>query len=111
MTVAAERAADVRPQRSTREISRRRAIARFKWSILGALIVLLVGVLLPVLVLQLYFSVHQWTVYLGSWWDAEYVGLDLFKEVLTDPRFGWALVPSLAFSTRSTIVPFILGFL
>src|ERR1700694_3229268 len=74
----------------TREISRRRAIRRFKWSILGALIVLLVGVLLPVLFLQLYFSVHQWTVYLGSWWEGGYVGLELFRGGLTRPRFRGA---------------------
>ena len=36
-------------------------------------------VLTPVLLLQLYFSFHQWTVYLGSWWDAEFVGLDMFR--------------------------------
>jgi len=110
MTVAAITAADIEPGGSRREISRRRAIGRFKWSILGALIALLVGVLAPVLVLQLYFSVHQWTVYLGSWWDAEYVGLDLFKEVLTDPRFGWAVVRSLVFAAGSTIGCFIVGF-
>ena len=66
---------------------------------------------MPVLLLQLYFSVHQWTVYLGSWWDADYVGLDLFKDVLTDPRFGWAVVRSLAFATGSTIGCFVFGFL
>jgi len=52
---------------STRELSRRRAILRFRWSILGPLIALLVFVLMPVLFLQLYFSLHQWTVYLGTW--------------------------------------------
>ncbi|MFL5102936.1 MAG: hypothetical protein ACJ8E5_20265, partial [Xanthobacteraceae bacterium] len=76
------------PSTSLRELSRRRAVARFKWSILGPLIALVVLLLLPVLFLQLYFSFHQWTVYLGSWWEAEFVGLDLFTEVLTDPRFG-----------------------
>ena len=60
-------------------------------------------VLTPVLLLQLYFSFHQWTVYLGSWWDAENVGLEMFQSVLTDPRFGWAVVRSLAFATGSTI--------
>jgi multiple sugar transport system permease protein len=93
-----------------REISRRRAIRRFKWSILGPLIALIVFILMPVLFLQLYFSLHQWTVYLGSWWEAEYVGLDLFHEVLTDPRFGWAVVRSLLFATGSTIGCFVIGF-
>jgi multiple sugar transport system permease protein len=110
MTVAAAPAADVRPYPVTREISRRRAIGRFKWSILGPLIALMSLVLVPVLFLQLYFSLHQWTVYLGSWWDAEWIGLELYKEVLTDPRFGWAVVRSLLFATGSTLGCFVLGF-
>src|SRR3977135_3640646 len=110
MTVAAAPAADVGPRGSSREISRRPSVRLFKWLILGSLIALLAGVLAPVLLLQLYFSVHQWTVYLGSWWDAEYVGLELFQEVLTDPRFGWAVVRSLAFATGSTIGCFLVGF-
>jgi hypothetical protein len=52
MTVAAVPAADIAP-RSTREISRRRAIRGFKWSVLGPLVAVLGGVLLPVLFLQL----------------------------------------------------------
>src|SRR5215831_11948442 len=52
----------------TERFSRERAIRRFRWAILGPFIALLVSVMLPVLFLQLYFSLHQWTVYLGSWW-------------------------------------------
>ena len=103
--------ADVAPSPSTREASRTRAIKRFRWSILGPLIALVVLVLLPVLFLQLYFSFHQWTVYLGSWWEADFVGLELFKDVFTDERFGWAIVRSLAFATASTVGCFVLGFL
>jgi multiple sugar transport system permease protein len=110
MTVATGPAANIRSQPSPREQSRRRGIQRFRWSILGPLIALLAFVLLPVLFLQFYFSIHQWTVYLGSWWDADYVGLDLFQEVLTDPRFGWAVVRSLVFATGSTIGCFLVGF-
>jgi len=95
---------------SPRELSRARAIRRFRWSILGPLLALFAFVLLPVLFLQLYFSFHQWTVYLGTWWDADFVGLDLFQEVFTDPRFGWAIVRSLVFAVGSTIGCFILGF-
>src|SRR5215468_8444899 len=98
------------PRTSTRESSRRRAIQRFRWSILAPLVALIAAVLLPVLFLQLYFSLHQWTVYLGTWWDAEWVGLDLFKDVLSDPRFGWAVVRSLVFATGSTIGCFVIGF-
>ena len=78
---------------------------------MSPLIALFLLVLMPVLLLQLYFSFHQWTVYLGSWWDADFVGLDLFKEVLTDQRFGWAVVRSLLFATGSTIGCFVFGFL
>jgi multiple sugar transport system permease protein len=110
MSVAAVSAASIPSQPSRRERSRQSAIRRFRWSILAPLILLLAIVLMPVLFLQLYFSFHQWTVYLGSWSDAEYVGLELFREVLTDPRFGWAVVRSLAFATGSTIGCFVVGF-
>src|SRR3974390_362577 len=110
MNVAAVSAAAMPLHASSRGRSRERAIRRFRWAILGPFIALLAFVLLPVLFLQLYFSFHQWTVYLGSWWEAEYVGLDLFREVLSDPRFGWAIVRSLAFATGSTIGCFLVGF-
>jgi len=110
MAVATLSASDVASQATTRAVSRRRAVRRFKLSLLAPLIALFLFVLAPVLILQLYFSVHQWTVYLSSWWDADYVGLDLFKEVLTDPRFGWAVLRSLAFATGSTLGCFVCGF-
>jgi multiple sugar transport system permease protein len=107
--VAAERIGTV-VAASARKASRARAVQRFRWSILAPLIALFVLVLLPVLFLQLYFSFHQWSVYLGSWREAEFVGLDVFREVLTDERFGWAIVRSLAFATASTFGCFVLGF-
>ena len=94
----------------TKEMTQARAIRRFKWTVLSPLILMFLVVLTPVLILQLYFSFHQWTVYLGSWWDAEFVGLDLFIEVLTDERLGWAVLRSLYFSLGSTIGCFIVGF-
>ena len=94
-----------------RAVSRMRAVRRFKLMLLLPLIAMFLCVLTPVLLLQLYFSFHQWTVYLGSWWDAEFVGLDLFRDVLTDPRFGWAVLRSLAFATGSTVGCFVFGFL
>ncbi len=65
---------------SPRAASRQRAVRRFKLMLLSPLIAMFVLVLTPVLLLQLYFSFHQWTVYLGSWWDAEYVGFDMFHD-------------------------------
>jgi multiple sugar transport system permease protein len=93
-----------------RAVSRARAVKRFKLTLLLPLVALFLFLLTPVLLLQLYFSFHQWTVYLGSWWDAEFVGFDMFRDVLTDPRFGWAIVRSLAFATGSTIGCFVCGF-
>jgi multiple sugar transport system permease protein len=96
--------------RAARGVSRARGVKRFKWAILVPLIALFVGVLLPVLLLQLYFSFHQWSIYLGSWWDAEWIGLDIFKEVLTDPRFGWSILRSLVFALGSTVGCLLIGF-
>ncbi len=110
MAVAALPTAELPRLASPRAVSRARAIKRFKLSLLLPLIAMFLFVLTPVLLLQLYFSFHQWTVYLGSWWDADFVGLDLFKEVFTDPRFGWAILRSLAFATTSTVGCFVFGF-
>jgi len=110
MTGAVLPVADGAPAPSRREASRARAIRRFRWSIMVPMIALFTLVLTPVLFLQLYFSFHQWSIYLGSWWEADFIGLDLFIEVLTEPRFGWAVVRSLAFATGSTIGCFVIGF-
>jgi multiple sugar transport system permease protein len=101
--------ADVVPDR--RDLSRSGAVRRFKWLILAPLILLLFSLLTPTLLLQLYFSFHQWTVYLSSWWNADFVGLEIFASIFSDPRFGWALLRSLAFAGGSTIGCFVLGFL
>lgn len=101
--------AEVAPGR--RDATRSRGVRRFKWTILAPLMLLLFSLLTPVLLLQLYFSFHQWTVYLSSWWNADFVGLDIFQSVFTDPRFGWAVLRSLAFAGGSTVGCFVLGFL
>ena len=95
---------------STRDRQRARAIRRFKWMILIPLIALFGGLLMPVMLLQLYFSFHQWTVYLGTWREADFVGLEIFQDVFTDKRFGWAILRSLAFAGGSTFGCFIVGF-
>jgi multiple sugar transport system permease protein len=110
MTAATASAEQTAEQGTTREVSRVRAIRRFRWTILSPLILLFMFVLMPVLFLQLYFSLHQWTVYLGTWWDADFVGLELFQEVLQDERFGYAVLRSLAFATGTTFGCFIFGF-
>src|SRR5690349_23659566 len=90
---------------------RSHALRRFKWMILLPLVATLFSLLTPVLLLQLYFSFHQWTVYLSSWWNADFVGFDIFSSVFTDPRFGWAVLRSLVFAGGSTFGCFVVGFL
>lgn len=93
-----------------REMTQARAVRRFKWSVLSVFIALMVGVLGPVLFLQLYFSFHDFSIYLGSWWDAEFAGLEIFEEVVTDPRLGIAIVRSVLFAAGSTLGCFVIGF-
>lgn len=81
----------------------------FAWGALSPLIAALVF-LLPVLFLQIYLSLHQWTAYLGPWWRAEFVGLDLFGEVLTETRFLLAILRSLIFAGLSTLLTVVIGF-
>ena len=107
MAVAAFASVEAPAGAPSRAVRARRAVKRFKLTLLLPLIALFLLVLTPVLLLQLYFSFHQWTVYLGSWWDAEFVGFDMFQSVFTDPRFGWAVVRSLLFATGSTVGCFV----
>ena len=107
--LAGAASADATPGR--RDVSRSSAVRRFKLMILAPLVIMLFSLLTPVLLLQLYFSFHQWTVYLSSWWNADFVGLDIFESVFTDPRFGWAVLRSLVFAGGSTIGCFVIGFL
>src|SRR5262249_3281770 len=111
MAVAALPTAEMTAGKTPRAASRARAIKRFKLSLLLPLIALFLLVLTPVLLLQLYFSFDQWTVYLRTWWDAEYVGLVLFRGVSTHPRFGWAVLRSLVFATTSTMGCFVFAFI
>jgi multiple sugar transport system permease protein len=84
-------------------------LALFKWTLLAPLFGLLLF-LAPVFLLQLYFSVHAWTVYLTSWWEADFVGFETFWAVLTDPRFFWSFARSFAFAGLSTLGCFLIGF-
>ena len=59
----------------------------FRWAVLVPFFALLLF-MLPVFLLQIYFSFHSWTVYLTNWWEAEFVGFETFREVLTDEQVG-----------------------
>lgn len=84
-------------------------VAVFKWTLLTPLIALFVF-LIPVFLLQIYFSFHSWTVYLTSWWEAEFVWFDTFVEILSDDRFLWSLLRSFFFAGFSTLGCFVIGF-
>jgi multiple sugar transport system permease protein len=64
----------------------------------------------PVIFFQIYFSLHQWTAYLGEWWNAEFVGFENFVDVLQDSRFYASLLRSLIFAGSSTILCLLIGF-
>lgn len=85
------------------------SIALFRWGVLGPFFALLLF-LLPVFLLQIYFSFHSWTVYLSNWWEADFVGFETFWDVLTDTRFLWSFVRSFVFAGGSTLGCFVVGF-
>jgi len=89
----------------------RRQGRRFKWFILPVVTVLILFLLVPIIFFQIFFSLHQWTAYIGEWWQAEFVGLEIFADVLGDARFYWALVRSLIFAGASTVLCLVIGFM
>jgi multiple sugar transport system permease protein len=101
-------ATDAAVEAGNTKMSRTKGIRIFKWSLLSPLIILALF-LLPIFALQLYFSFHSWTIYLSTWWDAEYVGFEMFQEVFTDKRFFWAMGRSFLFAGVSTVGCFIFG--
>jgi multiple sugar transport system permease protein len=88
----------------------RRRGRHYKWSILPVVGVPVLFLAAPIIFFQIYFSLHQWTAYLGDWWQAEFVGLENFADVLRDPRFYWSLARSLIFAGASTVLCLIIGF-
>jgi multiple sugar transport system permease protein len=88
----------------------RRRRQRYKWFALSAIGVPVLFLGVPVLFFQIYFSVHQWTAYLGDWRDAEFVGLQNFADVLRDSEFFWSLLRSLIFAGTSTVLCLGFGF-
>ncbi len=81
----------------------------FRWGALSPLI-LAALFLIPVLLLQIYLAFHNWTAYLGPWWNASFAGLDQFREVFTDRRFMLAIVRSFIFAGLSTLLSVLIGF-
>lgn len=104
--------------RAKREVSRIRGIRRFKWAVLSPFLLLMAVILMPALLLQIFFSFNAFSIFdagdstgLMSYFNAsEWVGLDLFRDVFTDTRFGAAIIRSLLFAAGSTIGCFVFGF-
>ena len=90
-------------------MAKRRKGGFFRWGSLTPLILALLF-LVPVLVLQIYLTLHQWTAYLGPWWNSKFVGLDLFRQVFTDDRFLRSAARSFIFAGTSTLLSLLLGF-
>lgn len=83
---------------------------RYRAVVLPTVALLVLFLVVPVIFFQVYFSLFQWTAYLGDWWDAEFVRLANFGEVLGDARFYSALLRSFAFAALSTALCLLLGF-
>lgn len=108
---------DAKPLRN-RQLTREQGIRRFKWSVLSPLILLMAFLLLPAFLLQGYFSFFAFSIFdagddsgFSSYFKAStWVGLDLWKDALTDTKFLNAIIRSLLFSAGTTVCCFILGF-
>lgn len=87
----------------------RRKGGSLRWWALTPLVLALLF-MIPVLLLQIYLSLHQWTAYLGPWWTSDFVGLDLFWQVLTEDRFLRAVARSFVFAGTSTLLSVLIGF-
>jgi multiple sugar transport system permease protein len=83
---------------------------RYKRCILPVVAIPILFLVVPVIFFQIYFSLHQWTAYLGEWWNAEFVGFENFAGVLKDSRFYASLLRSLIFAGSSTILCLLIGF-
>ncbi|MCH2549830.1 MAG: sugar ABC transporter permease [Alphaproteobacteria bacterium] len=101
-----------------RAASRAQGIRRFKWTVLTPFFALLIFILMPALIAQVFFSLNHfsifdagdddtWRSYLNA---SEWIGLELFIEVFNDERFWNACIRSLLFASGSTLGCFIIGF-
>lgn len=101
-----------------RGASRARGIKRFKWTVLSPFIALMAFILVPALLMQVFFSFFQFSIFnagentgFSAYFEAsEFVGLDLFIDVFRDSRFGAAIIRSLLFATGATLGCFVFGF-
>jgi len=84
---------------------RRRNYARQYWPFIVPAAVVVFAVILFPWIFTLFMSVHDW--HIGG--ERSFVGLHNYYRMLTDERFGWAVLRTLYFTALSTFLPLILG--
>jgi multiple sugar transport system permease protein len=116
--MTADTTMSVAPTPNKREATRAQGIRKFKWAVLTPFLALMIFILLPAFLLQGYFSFFAFSIFdagednsIMSYFRAsEWVGLDLWKDALTDSKFGFAIIRSLLFALGVTVGCFVLGF-
>jgi len=90
---------------TTAKVARRRNYARQYWPFIVPAGVVVFEVILFPWIFTLFMSVHDW--HIGG--DRTFIGLHNYSRMLTDERFGWAVLRTLYFTALSVILPLILG--
>lgn len=85
--------------------ARRRNYARQYWPFIVPAGVVVVAVILFPWVFTLFMSVHDFRI--GS--ERTFTGLTNYARMLTDDRFGWAVLRTLYFTALSVALPLVLG--
>jgi multiple sugar transport system permease protein len=91
--------------RAGAKVGRRRNYARQYWPFIVPAGLVVFAVILFPWIFTLFMSVHDW--HIGG--DRTFIGLHNYHRMLTDERFGWAVLRTLYFTALSTILPVILG--
>ena len=84
---------------------RRRNYARQYWPFIVPAGVVVFAVILFPWLFTLFMSVHDW--HIGG--TRTFAGLDNYARMLTDERFGWAVLRTLYFTALSVFLPLVLG--
>ena len=91
--------------RTVARVARRRNYARQYWPFIVPAGVVVFAVILFPWLFTLFMSVHDW--HIGG--DRTFIGLHNYGRMLTDERFGWAVLRTLYFTALSVILPMLLG--
>jgi len=85
--------------------ARRRNYARQYWPFIVPAGIVVFAVILFPWAFTLFMSVHDW--HIGG--DRSFVGLHNYSRMLTDERFGWAVLRTLYLTALSVMLPMVLG--